>query len=280
MGKSVSFTIHPSALDAELLTVSDAMRQVLDLVGALEATEAGDAAERQIVWRLREARTNSPPFTVTAEAFSRDPSVSVTIEAERVTKLFATTVREVLSGERPAWIEEPTVRHLQAALKRNLNGVGQTEIRVDGEAVSVVPAAARTGLAALDKVEPREEDKSRVEYGSIEGQVVGLTTYYNNPAIVLLERLSGDRIVCSLTKELAAKIGPSHNWQDAWEGSRLLIGGEIVYDQRGAIKRVNASYHSELRWADVARADLRGIDVLEGRTVQEHLAQFWGEKVG
>lgn len=280
MGKAISFTIYPSAQSAEFLTVSDAMKQILDMVGALETTEAGDAAERQIVWRLTEAHTNSPPFTVTAEAYSRDPSVSVVIEATRVTKLFATTVREVLAGERPGWIEEPTARLLQQALKRNLNGVGETKIIIDDETVSVVPTTARIGLEALARVEAPLSDKSRVEYGSVEGQVIGLTTYYNNPALVLVERLSGAHIVCSLTQELAERLGPNHNWKDAWEGSRLLIGGEIVYGQAGDIKRVNASYYTELKWTDVPRLRLKGIDLLQGRTVHEHLDQFWGERFG
>jgi len=280
LAKSVSFTIHPSALGAEYLSVSDAMHQILDLVGALESTEAGDANERKIVWRLTEAHTNSPPFTVTVNAYPRHPSLIVDIEAERVTGLFADTVREVLQGRVPTWVERPTRRHLEAAMKRNLNGIGQTEVVVGDEHLRVVPATARSALAALHEPTDSVVDKSRVEYGAIEGRVVGLTTYYNNRALVLVERLSNKQVVCSLSDALAAKLGPTHQWQEAWEGSRLLIGGEIVYGADGSIKKVNASYHEELPWTDVSLADLRGVNILQGRTTREHLEAFWGEAVG
>ena len=73
MSKSISITVHPSDFSGEFLTVADALHQVLDMIGTLEGIEAGDKAERKIVWRLTEAHTNSPPFTLTAEAFPRDP---------------------------------------------------------------------------------------------------------------------------------------------------------------------------------------------------------------
>lgn len=280
MAKSVSFTIHPSALGAEYLTVSDAMHQILDLVGALESTEAGDANERKIVWRLTDAHTNSPPFTVTVHAYPRHPSLLVDVEANRVAKMFAETVREALSGRIPDWVEGSTRKRLAAVAKRNLNGIGQTEIIVGDEHLRVLPANARPALEALQEPTETVEDKSRIEYGSIEGRVVGLTTYYNNKALVLLERLSGKQIVCSLTDGLAARLGPTHQWQEAWEGSRLLIGGEIVYGPDGFIKKVNASYYEELAFTDVPLMDIRGIDILQGRTTREHLEAFWGESVG
>lgn len=60
------------------------MRQVLDLIEALDRSDAQSEGSAQIVWRLTEAHTNSPPFTVTAEAFPVDPAVSVTLAAQRI----------------------------------------------------------------------------------------------------------------------------------------------------------------------------------------------------
>lgn len=280
MAKAVSFTVHPSALGAEFLTVSDAMRQILDLVGALEVTEAAEATDRKIVWRLTDAHTNSPPFSVTAEAFSRDPSVSVGFEAMRVTTMFSETIRDVLAGHRPAAIEEPAAKLLRAVLKRNLNGIGQTEIIVDKDDFSVVPANARAGLIALEPEAMIVEDKSRVEYGSIEGRVIGLTTHYNRPALIFLERLSGLKVVCTLTDDLAEKIGPSHDWKDVWEGRSLLIGGEVIYDGGGAVKKVNASFHSELERVDVPLSALKELSYDPEFSIREHIDAFWGEAVG
>lgn len=282
MAKSVSITVHPSDLGGEYLTVSDAMRQVLDMIGALEGIEAGDPSERQIDWRLTEAHTNSPPFTIRAEAFSRDPQVSVGPRADRVAEMYAVAIRSVLAGERPSWLESEPGRQLKKALKRNLNGVGHTDVQIDGdEPIVIVPTTARIGLAVLEQAEIAEVvDLQRTEHGSVEGQVIGLTKYYNSPALVFQERLSGQKVVCVLTPKLAESIGPSHQWSEAWEGRHLRLGGKLIYGSDGRLKRVNATRYQEIKWADVALHDLRGIDILQGRTVQEHLDEFWGVKFG
>lgn len=282
MSKSVSITVHPSDLSGEYLTVSDAMRQVLDMIGTLEGIEAGDDGERNIVWRLTDAHTNSPPFTVRAEAFPKDPQVSVSLEVDRVVGLYAVAVKSILAGQRPDWLESEPGRQLKRALKRNLNGVGHTDIVIEGEEpIIIVPTTARIGLAILEQSDIAEEvDLQRTEYGSVEGQVVGLTRYYSAPSLVLQERLTGQKVVCVLSPALASLIGPSHQWSEAWEGQYLRIGGALVYSSDGRLKRINASHHESIEWADVSLHDLRGIDILQGRTVQQHLDEFWGAKVG
>lgn len=282
MGKSLSITVHPSALGAEYLSVSDAMLQVLDMVGALENIEAGDENERKIIWRLVKAHTNSPPFTVVAEAYPKDPQVSIAIEAERVTKRYGMAIRGLLAGDKPAWLEHDASRLFKKALKRNLNGIGHTDIHIDGEeTIIIVPSVAQAGVAALERAEIEvREDLRRTEFGSIEGQVIGLTRYYNSPAIVFMERLSGEKIFCVLADELAQAIGPEHKWSEAWDGRYLRIGGELIYGSDGKLKRVNASYSEEIVWSDIPISALRDVDVLQGRTVHEHIAKFWGEQFG
>lgn len=280
MAKSVSITVHPSDLSGEYLTVSDAMNQVLDMIGALEGIEAGDSNERQIVWRLTDAHTNSPPFTVRAEAFSRDPQISVTLEADRVTHLYATAISAVLTGERPDWLESEPGKLLRKALKRNLNGVGHTDIVIEDEPpIIIVPTTARIGIEALAE-DDQTEDAQRTEYGTIECQVIGLTRYYSSPAIIVVERLSRDKVICVLTPKLAAELGPEHQWSEAWEGQSLRIGGKLTYGSDGKLKRINASFHENIEWADVTLADLKKLDITDGQTVEQHLDQFWGEKFG
>lgn len=282
MAKSVSITVHPSGLSGEYLTVSDAMHQVLDMIGALEGIESGDRSERHIVWRLTDAHTNSPPFTVTAEAFSRDPQVSVALEVERVTHLYAVAIESVLDGSKPDWLESVPGQALKRALKRNLNGVGHTDIVIEGEEpIIILPTKARIGLEALEASEAQpDDDAQRIEYGSIECQVVGLTRYYNNPAMVVVERLSRDRVMCVLTPELAAELGPEHQWSEAWSGESLRLGGKLLFGPDGKLKRVQASFYEPIKWADVSLADLEGLDITQGRTIQEHLEEFWGERFG
>ena len=283
MPKSVSITVHPSGLSGEYLTVSDAMRQVLDLVGALEEVEAGSEGGRTIVWRLVEAHTNSPPFTVTAEAFPKDPQVSIAIEAGRVLGLYSAAVSSLLEGEKPGWLPPEASKLFKRALRRNLNGVGHTDISVnDAPTVSIVPSRAMFAVEALERAEREEnQDLSRIEFGSVEGSVIGLTKWYYSPALVFQERLSGAKIFCVLSADLAKQIGLEHNWLDAWDGRELRVSGEILYDAAGSIKRVNVSSIEEIIWANVPVHQLQEIKgYLEGKDIHSHINEFWGERFG
>lgn len=279
MAKSVSITVHPSDLGAEYLTVADAMNQVLDMIGALEGIETGDAGERQIVWRLTDAHTNSPPFTVRAEAFARDPQISVTMEADRVTRLYSVAISAVLEGSKPDWLESEPGRLLKRALKRNLNGVGHTDVVIgDEDPIIIVPTTARVGVEALTEPDAIEDNLQRAEFGTIECQVIGLTRYYNSPAIIVIERLSRERVICVLTPKLASQLGPVHQWSEAWDGQNLLIGGKLSYGSDGKLKRINATFHEPIQWMDVALTDVDGLYFKAGQTVQQHLEEFWGER--
>jgi len=278
MRKSVTITVHPSDLSGEYLTVFDAMHQILDMIGALEGIEAGDRQERQIVWRLTEAHTNSPPFTVRAEAFSRDPQVSVSLEVDRVTRLYSMAVNSVLKGNRPEWLENEPGRLLKRALKRNFNGVGHTDLVIaNDDPIIIMPTAARIGFEALNEA-GQIDDLQRTEYGTIEGQVIGLMRYYSSPALVFLERLSRSKVICILTAQLASEMGPEHQWSEAWDGQMLRLGGKLTYSVDGKLSRINAYFHEPIEWSDVSITDLNGLNITEGKTVQQHLDEFWGEK--
>jgi hypothetical protein len=282
VAKTIDITVYPAAVEAEYLTVSDAMRQVLDYVEALEKAESLEGDERRIVWRLKHAHTNSPPFTVVAQAFPANPAVSVSLEAERVVSVFSAGLMRLLDGQTGDWIDREIAAPLRRAMKRNLNGIGQTDLRIDdGSPLSVTPASAKTALIALERFELDEEaatiDLRRVEYGSIEGEVCGLTKWNDKPALVVIERLSEKKVTCVLSAELAAELGPDHRWSEAWDGRQLLIGGAIYYGSDGFIKRIDATSSEEMKWADVRLSDLKEIDLLQGKRVTEHLRSIWGD---
>ena len=285
MAKSLSITVHPSALGAEYLTVSDAMRQVLDVVEVLERSETAEATDRQIVWRLTEAHTNSPPFTVTVEAFPMSPGISIGFEATRVTALFADSFRTLLEGCRPTWIDSGAVSPLKRALQRNLNGVGRTEIVVDGgEPLNVVPSNARTAVVALERFElemaATAVDYRRTEFGAVEVEVCGIARWNEKPALVTIDRLSREKVTCVLGAELAERLGPNHRWDEAWDGRRLLVTGALHFGTDGSLKRIDADDAENLPWTDVNLTDIEDIDILQGRTVSQHLDLIRGGSLG
>ncbi|MBF0332585.1 MAG: hypothetical protein HQL40_02920 [Alphaproteobacteria bacterium] len=285
MTKSLSITVHPSAAGAEYLSVSDAMHQVLDLIEVLERAETAGGGKRLIVWRLTEAHTNSPPFSVTAEAFPIDPVVSVGLEASRVVSTFAQSVKDLLQGHKPDWISPDLAPPLKRALLRNLNGIGRTEIVIeDEEPFYFVPSNARTAVVTLERLQLDLQaavvDYSRTEFGSIEVEVQAITRWNGKPALTVIERLSRDKITCVLTAELAELLGPKHKWGEAWEGQRLLVSGALHYGPDGSLKRVDAEMADNMPWTDLSISDLRDIDILQGRSVSEHLRLLRGGELG
>lgn len=285
MTKSVSFTIHPSALGAEYLSVSDAMKQVLDLVDALEHTEADAANERQIVWRLTEAHTNSPPLTITVEAFAINPAVAIDFEANRVANEFAIGLNGLLLGQPHSELPRHAIGPLKRVFQRNLNGIGLTEISVDDDlSLTVAPTNARSALIAVERLEldwkAEVKDYRRTEYGSVEVEVFGVSRFYEKPALIVIERLSRDKVTCILTSQLAEHLGPKHQWNEVWRGERLLVSGALHYDAAGSLARIEAEDAETIPWTDVSLGDLRGVNLLDSRSVSEHLSLIRGEDVG
>lgn len=281
MAKTLSITVRPAMLSGEYLTVSDAMHQVLDLIDALEKSDADSTGARRIVWRLTSAHTNSPPFTVVAEPFPASPEISISLEADRLVSAFSRGLSELLSGVVPDAIDKDSLSSLKRALQRNLNGVGETDIRLDdAPPIAITPANAKTAIVALEyqslAERAEEPDLRRTEFGSIEIQVAGVTQWNGRPALIGIERLSGERVPCILSDELAEKLGPAHKWAEAWgDNRRLLISGHLHHSADGYVKRVDATDAEEFAWTDVPLSSLRDIDLLNGRSVREHLRALW-----
>jgi hypothetical protein len=281
--KALTITIHPAAAGAEYLSVSDAMRQVLDVVEALERTEASEVSERTVVWRLTNAHTNSPPLTITAEAFSVDPAVSVAFVATRLLDSFSETVNALLDGRAPAWSDPSALAPLKRALARNTNGIGRTTISTgNAQPIDVVPDRAQRAIAAIEHIAADVKvaaiDESRIEYGSLEAEISAITRWHGKPALKVIERLSRTETTCVLNSEIADQLGPEHRWHEAWEGGRFLISGAFHYGNDGALKRIDAYEVEDRPWTNVDLSDLKDIDVLEGRSIREHLDLMRGER--
>jgi hypothetical protein len=281
LAKKVTFTVFPEPLAGEYLTVADALNQILDLVEALERSESPDPSERQVVWRLTEAHTSSPPLTVTVESFPRRPDMAVAIEANRVAALFASELAGLLEGLPADTLISDAKAPISRVLARNLNGIARTEVKIDdGEPITVRPQSARAAQLALERVELAQRaakpDWQRTEYGSIEGEIAGLTRWNGRPALDVVERLSEKRLTCVLSDRLSDELGPSHQWNEVWDGRRVLVTGALYYNSDGDLRRADIDTLKEMAWTDVPLSRLRGIDVLDGKTLAQHLAIMRG----
>ena len=259
------------------------MLQVLDVISILDALDEGDSSAK-IVWRLESASTNSP-FTVTAGAESSDPTLSVRLEANRVTDTFSDSLGGLLAADRKAEaVNETAARAFERVFKRNLNGVGRTDVVFPDDfrkPLHIVPSSAQRGLITLERAHlddaEAEPNLAHTEFGAREGEVVGLGHYHNSPAITLRDWLTREKILAVLTEELAKRLGPVHNWSEAWEGRRLLVSGEIHYDAGGLVRKIDAIDIEEIAPPVVKLHELEGIDILGTRSALEHILDVWSD---
>ncbi len=284
---TVRLVIYPSGTGEESLTVSDAMQQVLDHFTLLSKAEARDPTSNvKVVWRLTSASTNSP-FTIEASAVSSNPEMSVDRQALQARHTLSDGLARLYRGEaKPLWFDADADAAMRRILARNLNGIGRTDI-VTGDGVQPIildHRSARKTQGYLDLLAAKEaaaiEDLSRREFGSVEGRVIGVTTHYKKPALVLRERLSGREVKCVLSTASADAIGAQHQWSEVWKDQRVAIAGLCHYDKVGTLTLVEVEEITRHQSRDVPISALRDPNFSGGLTSQEHLDRLWGEEHG
>ena len=124
------------------------------------------------------------------------------------------------------------------------------------------------------------EDLSRKEFGSVEGQVTGVTTYYGKPALMMRARLSGREVKCVLPSTHAEAIGAERKWDEVWRNQRVIVSGLCHYERTGNLFRVDADDVSPVASRDVPVSELRDTTFSDGLTPQEHLDRLWGQDHG
>lgn len=270
-----------------MLTVADALRQVLDIIELLDLSDTADAgAADETVWRLSYATTNSP-FEIGAEATSKDPTLSVSAKA-RLTKVAVRAMLGELLGESVANERSNTLALgskeeavISRILARNLNGIGRTDLDFGDNITpaTIVHANAAVAKNAIEKArllrDSLKPDLTRTEYGSFEGEIVSAGMHHNNPATVIRHRLTGEKVTCVFPTEIAYRIGSQHNWHEVWAGKRVLVHGELHYNEDGDLKRVDALDIEMVEEHDVELSAARRIDLLSGLTVAEFLDRSW-----
>jgi hypothetical protein len=283
--ETITIVVYPSGADADSLTVSDAMQQVLDAFALLAKAEAQKAGSKKIVWRLEHASTNSP-LTISAMAVASDPIGTISEEAHLAKMALGSGLSDILYGrDRASWIDQEAETIVRRILKRNLNGVGRTDVRFDDETPSVVidHRSALNGVSFLEMKAAEDaaakDDLTRTEYGSVEGNVILVGSYYNKPAFLLRHRLSGRDVWCVLNPQNADAVGGIHSWKEAWGGGqRVLVRGGLHYNSCGDLIKVNAEDVQELKHdaGELGSSELREGSFVRGFSPVKYLERLWG----
>jgi len=279
VAEKVKIKIQPSGGATSALTVEDAMQQVLDFIDMLRAADLSDSSER-IVWRLESAHTNSP-LEVTAFATGPDPSVSVSYQARQTAERLANTIESLENGGNiPDWMDQTTANIAERFFKRNMNGISRTDIIInDLPAITVVHTTAKIAALSIEKsriqAQLEKPDWTRTEYGSVEGEIISTTSFHTKPALVIKERLSGDKINCILSDELARVAGPEHSWDETWDQKRFLVSGELHYNADGKISKINAIRLREITSTKVDLDAIRDLDLIDADAFDAAKKGLW-----
>lgn len=286
MVEEVKITVVPSISETDLLDVRDAMQQVLDFFTLLsDADKSIRDNSEQIIWRLSNATMNSP-LTVTANAYSKDPSVHVTHQAIRAKRQITKVFQDLTTGKPiPDWVNKQEEVLLRNILKRNLNGIGRTDIMLGDNVEPIVishqvatQCINNLDLAAIQKLS-QKEDFTHNALGSIEGEIIRADTFYSQPSLLIRERLSNKDVRCTLKNSIAAKIGVQHNLYEIWNNKRILVEGLLSYDMDGVIVRIEATDITLVESTNISVDKIFDPNFTGGLAPIEYLNQIRGDSI-
>lgn len=272
MAQQITISIQSSDTHPDILTVQDAMEQILDFFSLIQS-------EGEVVWRLVTMSMNSP-LQATAEATAFVPGVDYESIARSQKSTFSSRYASLISGNVPMeWAEGQQSHAIKRFLKRNTNGIGKIVLDFHGDfnVIQIVPAVAESSLKAIEKVTVKpiltveDKDCSHAEFGSVDAALVEVGTHYNQPAILVRERITQNDIWCIVPQELHTSLSAHTKLSDVWMRRRITVRGKIKYDRNNIISRIEAA---DIELHDERLVSLESVmdeDFSHGLTTAEYL---------
>lgn len=119
-----------------------------------------------------------------------------------------------------------------------------------------------------------EISAAREEIGSIEGALQVVGTYYNSPAVRILESRRKEPIWCRLSEELQEAFQDKATYRDVWHHRRVMIRGRIKYDEDSDIISVLATDIRRIEPPAVSLEAIKDTGFTGGLSVAEYLDRF------
>lgn len=264
--KPKKITVEPSEDHPGILNIRDAMQQVLDYFELLTEHEASS-----VVWNLTFASTNSP---FTAEGTPVDLRTNapafglVAAYVARIDRGLLRLVEGMPLGDDFPPDKRPAAERM---LKRNLNGIGRTQVAVTEHdtTIEIAPRNARRSLDLIQGTGDALYDSlfgtfAHSEVGAIEGRIVDLGTDYEEPAVKLREHRSGREIQCRISAAAREEIERLLTAGDVWQHRRVRVRGVLNYDPSGKLLRVYDGRVSYIDAAPVPVSDILDPDFTGG----------------
>jgi hypothetical protein len=279
VAEKVKVTIRASGAHPDVLTVQDAMRQVLDIFELLTADYHSG-----VEWKLVSATTNSP-FHLEGEATSFEPAVDVSVIARAQKISVGAGLRSLSNGRPPRDWDNKRLSTAKRLFNRNLNGVGSTAIdfEIGTEPILITPTRAREAILVLETKAPNqlyELPNIREEIGSVEGTLSELSTYYNSPAVRIVDARTHQWIWCRLSDELQSEFEDKTKFSDIWSHKRVIVRGRIYYNAENAISYGFATDIQKIEDRQVSLEQIKDRDFTGGLSVIEYLDRFRDGSLG
>lgn len=232
------------------------------------------------MWRLVSVSMNSP-LTVVAEAVSARPGVNIDSAARAQKRNFVRNWNTLRGGRLPpAWSAPRTHRIAKSFVQRNQRQVGTTQVVLEekksttehNDEIQITRADADASIVSVESATTLGPSiKPKEQVGSIEGVFLQVATHYHKPAILILERKTGDQIWCTISEEHQREIADLANFDDVWNGRRIVVSGRIGYDELGRISKVAANHIRLIEPSNVELKNIRDKDFTGGLSSSDYL---------
>lgn len=279
MAERVVISVDPGPTDASM-RVQDVFGHVLDLFDLLG--HSGQADDSEVAWRLVSVSMNSP-LTVVAEAVPVHPVAASNFAdvARKQKRQFASNVAELKRGRVPDdWRGKNEVKRVARAFSKARPSTTRVQIeessstRPNPVAVEVTPVDLVAVESALELAELEATPKPKDQFGSVEGHLLEVGTFYNQPAIKLRERKSRLEVWCTVSEAHRQQVAEETNFEDVWAGRRVMVEGMLSYDRTGTLARVWADAVHVIEPRSVDANDLRDPNFTQGLGGSDYLDRF------
>ncbi len=142
------------------------------------------------------------------------------------------------------------------------------------ESVAVLPLDLTHVERALREAAAEAAPRPKDQRGSIEGQIVEVGTFYNRPAIKIKERKSREEVWCTVTEAHRQQVSGETNFEDVWNGRRVLVQGVLQYDSNGTLSRVFVETLQVTQSREVQVGVLTDPKFTQGLSAAEYLERF------
>lgn len=282
MKRRVRITVQASPDHPEILTVRDALQQVLDFFDILT-----DDATPDVKWKLTLASTNSP-LTVEGEPIDMRTHAGAYGSVEAWVAVVERNFARLASGQN---FDDSFPREKLAVAKRILqrttNGIGATVTKFSDEAemITIATGDARRYFSEIDN--PVQSLHSylfsrtaRREYGSVDGRIADIGTDYGQPAIKLVEHRSGREIWCRIDTKTQEVLAEDIKARDVWDRRRVRVRGALNYADDGKIVRILDGTVAFIEPTKTTVDELADSSFTEGYSVAEYLDRLRENEFG